>query len=166
MKNRNSKIAVAAFLAAAFLGAPLHAAVLSGVQVHFISGPVSLSAGQSATACATNPDDSPISILIGLLQADSSSLLASRQITLQPGMGVCLGYARPTGQQQQELSPNVYAVVIPNGRVDSLGRIVQVSPGGGGCIVASLQIQTLPINNFPGQTIVYAQMIQHHHARE
>lgn len=163
MNYRYVQIMFALLLAACTRGTA-KGAVLSGVEVHFISGPIALNTGQSASACAVNPDDSPISVLIALLEADTSSLLASRQITLQPGIGVCIAYSRTPGPQAQQFSPNVYAVVIPNGRLDAQGRIVQDRPGGGGgCIVASLQIQTLPIGNVPAQTIAYAQMIKHLH---
>ena len=168
MSIRNSRLA-AAFLAASvvFSAAPSRAAVLSGVQLYWASGPVALLTGQTANACATNPEDSPISVLIALLSADNGSLLASRQVALQPGMGACVAYTHPVPQQgilSLQLSPNVYAVVIQGGRLESTGRIVQDRPGGGACIVASLQIQLATPNNTPGQTILFAQMLEYRDA--
>jgi hypothetical protein len=169
MRIRNSRLAITLLLAGfavAFFVAPLHATVLSGVEDYFASGPAYLMGGQSASACATNPDDSPVSVLIGLLQADTSSLLAKSQIILQPGLGVCVSYSRGVPPAANTPSANVYAVVVPNGTIDSSGRIIQDRPGSGGCIVASLQIQMVTLNNTPGQTIVYAQMIKYHEARQ
>jgi hypothetical protein len=156
------------FMAAAstgFLAAPAHATVLYQVQMHFASGPISLAAGQNASACAVNPDSDPVAILIALLTADSSSLLTYREVTLQPGQGACVSYDRGVPPANQQ-SPNVYAVVVPNGRLEAnTGRIVQDRPGSGGCIVASLQIALAP-NNTPGQTILSVQMIKHLEARD
>src|SRR5215471_3890562 len=80
---------------------PAHTSVLfeDSVQDFQISGPVALNGGQNASVCATNLDDSPVSILIGLLQADTPSLLASKQLTLAPGAGTCLNFSR-------QLQPN------------------------------------------------------------
>jgi hypothetical protein len=154
------RISVPALLAAAVFMAPSsHAAVLFQVQMHFASGPISLGIGQSANTCAVNPDSETVPVLIALLAADNSTVLAIRQATLQPGAGVCLNYTRvPNNVNVQPQS--VYAVVVPNGSLDANGRIFQFAPGGGGgCIVASLQIQ-VPVL---GQTILYAQMIRHDH---
>src|SRR5438046_9862441 len=49
------------------------------VQAFQVSGPVSLNVGQTASVCATNLDSSPAFILIGLLQPDNGSLLATSQ---------------------------------------------------------------------------------------
>jgi hypothetical protein len=146
--------------------APAQASVLfeDSIQDFQISGPVSLNAGQNAGVCVTNLDDSPVSILIGLLQADTPSLLASKQVTLAPGAGACLNFSRqlqPNGNAPA--AGNVIGVVIPNGRVNSQGVIVQVGPGGG-CITASLQIQFASPNNLPGQTFLYVPMQEHHDA--
>lgn len=64
MPHSNLVITAAAIVAAVGACVPARAALLSGVQVYFISGPLSLATGQSASACATNPDNSPISVLI------------------------------------------------------------------------------------------------------
>jgi hypothetical protein len=149
--------------AAVFIAPPSYATVLFEVQMHFASGPISLSAGQAASTCAVNPDSETVPVLVALLTADNSVLLASRQAILQPGAGVCLNYTRPPTPNNISQSQNVYAVVVPRGSLDANGRIVQVSPGPGGCIVASLQIQLPIFNNVPGQTILYAQMIKHDH---
>src|SRR5438270_9417322 len=119
MTIRNSKLAVAFLVGSvAFFAAPLRAAVLSEVQTYFASGPMSLPGGQTANLCAVNPENSPLSILIALLTADTSSLLASRQVMLQPGAGLCVAYTRPIPQPanvNQQLSLNVYAVAIVGG---------------------------------------------------
>jgi len=128
------------------------------VQDFQVSGPVALHGGQNASVCATNLDDSPVSILIGLLQADTPSLLASKQVTLAPGAGTCLNFTR----QNSQSDGNVIAVVIPNGR-GSQGVIVQDRPGGG-CITASLQIQFGTASNLPGQTFLYVPMQEHREA--
>jgi hypothetical protein len=142
---------------------PAHSSVLfeDTLQDFQLSGPVALNAGQNASVCATNLDDSPVSILIGLLQADTPSLLASKQVTLAPGAGACLNFSRqlqPNGNAPT--AGNVIGVVIPNGRVNSQGVIVQVGPGGG-CITASLQIQFASANNLPGQTFLFVPMQEH-----
>lgn len=141
---------------------PAGAAFLSGVRVHFISGPVSVASGQTATACASNPDDSPAAVLVALLQADNGTVVQTHQTTLQPGTDTCLSWVRQLQPNTPQSALNVYAVVVPNGRIDSAGRIVQDRPGGG-CITASLQVQTPAVANVAGQTIVYSQMIKHNH---
>jgi hypothetical protein len=120
---------------------------------------VALSTGQTANVCATNLDDSPISVLIVLLTADNGTLLTSNQQVLQPGMGTCAGYNR--SPNAANLGPNLVGLVIPNGHIQTNGSIVQTAPpGSGGCIVASLQIQTATLNNIPAQTILYVPMPQ------
>src|SRR5712691_1534135 len=148
------------------LAVPAHASVLfeDSVQDFQVSGPVALSSGQNASVCATNLDDSPVSILIGLLQADTPSLLASKQVTLAPGAGTCLNFTRqlqPNGNPQS--GANVIGVVVPQGRVNGQGEIVQDRPGGG-CIAASVQIQFGTANNLPGQTFLYVPLQDHHDA--
>ncbi|HZR28399.1 MAG TPA: hypothetical protein VFA71_06430 [Terriglobales bacterium] len=144
-----------------------HASVLfeDSVQDFQVSGPVALSSGQNASVCATNLDDSPVSILIGLLQADGPSILAVKQVTLASGAGACLNFTRqlqPNGNPQS--GANVIGVVLQGGRVNSQGAIVQDRPGGG-CIAASLQIQFGAANNTPTQTFLYVPMQEHHEAR-
>jgi hypothetical protein len=117
------------------------------------SGPVSLAAGQNASVCATNLDNSPVFILIALLQADNGSLLAVRQEQLQAGGGSCLNFARSV----QTPSGNVIGLAARNAHLTELGAIVQDRPGDG-CIAASVQIQAAGVNNIPGQTFLYAPM--------
>ena len=119
-------------LVAAICSTSAQAAFVSDVEMHFVSGPVDVGPGQSANACATNPDDSPVAVLIALLQADTGNILQTRQMTLQPGRRTCLAWTSPLQSVGQ--SPAIYAVVVPNGRIDSAG-----------------------------QTILYALMIKHHH---
>lgn len=167
MNTLKQKLLGPAFLAACLVcaGTPLDASVLFEVEVHFASGPVSLQVGQTASSCTVNPDSDPISILIALLQADNGNLLTTRQLVLQPGTEGCVHYTRPAPQGNMNLpSLNVYTVVVPNGRIEASGRIVQDRPGSGGCIIGFLQIQTPAFSNAPGQTILYSQMIKHHHA--
>ena len=134
--------------------------VLNDFQV---SGPVALAPGQNAGVCVSNVDDSPVSILIGLLQADTGSLLAVREAALQPGEGACLNFAQPS--QQPNGPPanalNVVGIVVPNAHLSGQGGIVQDRPGGG-CITASLQIQSVGSNNVVGQTLLYVPMQEHH----
>jgi hypothetical protein len=127
------------------------------------SGPVALTLGQNASVCVTNVDDSPISILIGLLQADNGSLLAAREAALQPGEGTCLNFSRQSPQPNQtpEAGSNVVGIVVPNAHLSGQGAIVQDRPGGG-CITASVQIQTASPNNSVGQTQLYLPMQEHH----
>jgi hypothetical protein len=126
------------------------------------SGPVALTLGQNASVCVTNVDDSPISILIGLLQADNGSLLAVREAALPPGEGTCLNFSRQSPQPNQppEAGSNVVGIVVPNAHLSGQGAIVQDRPGGG-CITASLQIQSMGLNNTPGQTLLYLAMQEH-----
>jgi hypothetical protein len=101
MNIRNSRFAAAAFLA---------------------SGPVSLLGGQTANACAVNPEDSPMSVLIALLAADNGNLLGSRRATLQPGTGACVAYTRLIAQRGdlgQQLSRHCRDSMRPNRRVNS-----------------------------------------------
>ena len=136
----------------AILLPPASASVLfeNNVLLDFqASGPVSVAAGQNASVCATNPDNSPVSILVALLQADTGSLIATKQQILQSGGGTCLN---SLGQTQG----NLIGLVVANAHLTELGAIVQDRPGGGGgCITASVQIQTSPVNNTPGQTFLY-----------
>ena len=158
MKNRISQFTLLALLAgsgACFAVQP-GPAVFDNVRTYFASGPVALLAGQTASVCATNLDDSPAPILIGLLAADTSNLLASNQQMLQPGMGICVSYTR--SPNATNFGPNVVGVVIQGGRVQTNGSIFQFAPGGGGCIVASLQIQVSTLNNIPAQTMLYVPM--------
>jgi len=130
-----------------------------------VSGPVALNAGQNASVCATNLDDSPVSILIGLLQADTPSIIAVKQVTLASGAGACLNFTgQPSPNGNPQTAANVIGVIVPNGRVNGQGAIVQDRPGGG-CITASLQIQFGAANNTPGQTFLYVPMQEHHEAR-
>jgi hypothetical protein len=126
-------------------------------SVHFYSaaGPVAIQPGQSAQACATTLRETQVSIFLGLLDADNGALLASQQVALQPGTTVCIS---ANGAQQQG-PMNVTAVLLKNGRLTPNGEIVQDAPGGG-CIFGSVQIQATP-NNTPGQTILYAPMLEH-----
>jgi hypothetical protein len=127
------------------------------------SGPVALTPGQNASVCVTNVDQSPVSILIGLLQADTGSLLAVREAALQPGEGTCLNFSRqsPQPNQPSEAGTNVVGIVVPNAHLSGQGAIVQDRPGGG-CITASVQIQTVSPNNTAGQTQLYVPMQEHH----
>ena len=52
------------------------------------------------------------------------------------------------------------AIVLRNAQLTELGAIVQVSPGGGGCI-AAMQVQAITPNNTPGQTLLYLPMRFH-----
>jgi hypothetical protein len=133
--------------------------VLNDFQV---SGPVALAPGQNAGVCVTNVDDSPVSILIGLLQADTGSLLAVREAALQPGEGACLNFAQPSQQPNgpPANAANVVGIVVPNAHLSGQGAIVQDRPGGG-CITASLQIQSVGSNNVVGQTLLYVPMQEH-----
>src|SRR5215467_6611181 len=147
-------------LALMMLPYPASASVLfenSVLNDFHVSGPVALAPGQNAGVCVTNVDDSPVSILIGLLQADTGSLLAVREAALQPGEGACLNFAQPT---QQPNGPNVVGIVVPNAHLSGQGGIVQDRPGGG-CITASLQIQSVGSNNVAGQTLLYVPMQEH-----
>lgn len=130
-----------------------------------VSGPVSLMSGQNASVCLTNVDDSPVSILIGLLQADNGSLLAVREATLQPGEGACLNFAQPSPQPNQQPSPavNVFGIVVPNAHLSGQGAIVQDRPGGG-CITASLQIQSVANDIIVSSQ--YVPMQEHHEHRQ
>ena len=125
------------------------------------SGPVGLAAGQNASVCATNLDSSPISILIGMLQADTGSLLANKAVTLQPGTGTCLNYSFPPSPNGPTPTRNVIGLVVPNAHFIEPGAIIQDRPGGGGCITASLQIQAATLNNVAGQTFLYVPMHEH-----
>jgi hypothetical protein len=142
---------------AAFLLQPAQASVLfeNNVLFHFqASGPVSLASGQNASVCATNLDNSPVSVVIALLQPDTRTLIASQQQMLQSGGGTCLNFAPGPNQQ----GGNVIGLVVPNAQLNDLGGIVQIRPGGGGCIAASVQIQTTTLNNTAGQTFLYVPM--------
>lgn len=163
---RSSQSAVLAGLLAsfAFSASSTHASVFfqHSVRDYYASGPVTVQAGQRASACATNLDESPVSILIGLLTADTGSLLASEQVTLQPGTGVCISYHLPPSQGEEQIAPkNVVSVVVPHGVLQQNGEIVQDRPGGG-CITASLQVQALTLNNILGPTLLYVPGIEHH----
>ena len=147
-------------LALMMLPYPASASVLfenSVLNDFHVSGPVALAPGQNAGVCVTNVDDSPVSILIGLLQADTGSLLAVKEAALQPGEGACLNFAQPS---QQPNGPNVVGIVVPNAHLSGQGGIVQDRPGGG-CITASLQIQSVGSNNVAGQTLLYVPMQEH-----
>jgi hypothetical protein len=120
------------------------------------SGPVSLLTGQNASVCATNLDNSQVSIVIGLLQADTGTLLSAKQQVLPAGGGTCLNFVGSPNQQVQ--SNNVIGLIVANASLTDLGAIVQNSPGGGGCIAASLQVQATTINNTVGQTLLYVPM--------
>jgi hypothetical protein len=120
------------------------------------SGPVSLLTGQNASVCATNLDNSQVSIVIGLLQADTGSLLSVKQQVLPAGGGTCLNFV---GSPNQQVQVNVIGLVVPNASLTDLGAIVQQDrPGSGGCIAASLQVQATTINNTLGQTFLYVPM--------
>jgi len=127
------------------------------------SGPVALAPGQNAGVCVTNVDDSPVSILIGLLQADTGSLLAVREAAVQPGEGVCLNFTQPSPQPNGPPAngSTVVGIVVPNAHLSGQGAIVQDRPGGG-CITSSLQIQSVDPNNVVGQTLLYVPMQEHH----
>ena len=115
---------------AALLLQPARASVLfeNNVLFHFqASGPVSLATGQNASVCATNLDNSPVSVAIGLLQPDTRTLIASKQQTLQSGEGTCLNFTPGPNQQ----GGNVIGLVVPNAQLNDLGGIVQIRPGGG-----------------------------------
>jgi hypothetical protein len=56
---------------------------------------------------------------------------------------------------------NVVGIVVPNAHLSGQGAIVQDRPGGG-CITASLQIQSVNPNNVVGQTLLYLPMQEHH----
>jgi hypothetical protein len=155
-----------ALIAFAFLTQFAAASVLfenSVLHDFHASGPVSLGPGQNANVCVTNVDESPVSILIGLLQADTGSLLAVEQATLPPGEGACLAFTQPSVQPNQQPASgfNVVGIVVPNAQLSGQGAIVQDRPGGG-CITASLQIQTVDANNVVAQTLLYLPMQEHH----
>ncbi len=156
-----AKTTVLAFLVCLATAAQSSVLFEDSVRDFQISGPVALSSGQNASVCATNLDDSPVSILIGLLQADTSGILATKQITLAPGAGSCLNFTRQQSNGNPQISANVIGVVIPDGHVNGQGEIVQDRPGGG-CITASLQIQFSAQNNMPGQTFLYVPLQEHH----
>jgi hypothetical protein len=147
------------------LPCPASASVLfenSVLNDFHVSGPVGLAPGQNAGVCVTNVDDSPVSILIGLLQADTGSLLAVKEAALQPGEGACLNFAQPSQQPNgpPANAANVVGIVVPNAHLSGQGAIVQDRPGGG-CITASLQIQSVGSNNVVGQTLLYVPMQEH-----
>jgi hypothetical protein len=160
--NRFMSVTVLACLL--FLLQPAHAAIGSrDLQDFQVSGPVGLMPGQNASVCATNLDNSPASILIALLDASNSGILAVREAALQPGEGVCLNFTKdqqPNGPSSS--GSNVVGLIVPNGRVDGQGAIVQSVGPGGGCIAASLQIQLLTPDNTLGQTLLFAPMLEHH----
>jgi hypothetical protein len=141
----------------AFLPQPAQCSVLfeNNIRDLLASGPVGLMPGQAASVCAANLDSSPISILIGLMQPSTGALLASKQVQLASGVGDCLNFSSP------QTGSNVIGFVVQNGRVNSQGAIVQDRPGGG-CIAASVQIQTSNLNNTPGQTFLYVPMQTFH----
>ncbi len=130
------------------------------VQDFYASGPVAVVQGERAHACAQNLDESPISILIALLVASNGSVLAEKQVILQPGAGVCIDSATPSAQQ----SLNLVSVLVPNGRLNANNTIVQDRPGGG-CIAASMQVQVFAQDNISGQTLLYVPMLQHQPGR-
>jgi len=167
MTLRNLSVAVRAlaFVSLVFLSQFGRASVLfenSVLNDFQVSGPVALGPGQNAGVCVTNVDDSPVSVLIGLLRADTGSLLAVKQATLQPGEGACLNFAQPSPQPNGPPANalNVVGIVVPNAHLSGQGAIVQDRPGGG-CITASLQIQSMNPNNTVGQTLLYLPMQEH-----
>ena len=89
----------------------------------------------------------PVSLMTWLFQADNGSLLAVRQETRQPGGSACANFARTpqpdTGTERQVQSGNVVGLVVPGGRLSTLGAIVQDRPGGG--IAAFLYV---PLKDF------------------
>jgi len=165
-RNRAAIARVTACIVFAFLTQFAAASVLfenSVLNDFQASGPVALRPGQNASVCVTNVDESPISILIGLLQADTGSLLAVRETTILPGEGACLNFIQPSPQANQQPSPagNVAGIIVPNAHLSGQGAIVQDRPGGG-CIAASLQVQTVDAANGLGQTLLYVPMQEHH----
>ena len=120
------------------------------------SGPVSLTVGQNARVCATNLDNSPVSVVIALFAADTGGLLAVNQQQLSAGGGACLNFLASPNQQA---GGDVVGLVVTNAHLNASGGIVQVAPpGSGGCIAASVQIQAMTINNSVGQTFLYVPM--------
>ena len=160
MTIRFSAFAVqaAVFTWLAFLPQPAICSVLfeNKIQDLLASGPVGLLAGQTSSVCAANLDSSPISVLIALFQPSTGALLASKQVQLASGVGDCLNFS------SLQAGSNVIGFVVQNGRVNDQGAIVQDRPGGGGCIAASVQIQTSNPNNAPGQTFLYVPMQTFH----
>jgi len=141
------------FTLLAYLPQPARCSVLfeNKIQDLLASGPVGLLPGQTASVCAANLDSSPVSVLIALFQPSTGALLASKQVQLGSGLGDCLNFSSP------QAGPNVIGLVVQNGRVNAQGAIVQDRPGGG-CITASVQIQTSNLNNTAGQTFLYVPM--------
>src|SRR5262249_61871914 len=98
LRNLLTSWCVTVIVALLMLPQPASASVLfenSVLNDFQVSGPVALAPGQNAGVCVTNVDDSPVSILIGLLQADTGSLLAGRAAALQPGGGARLNFRQP-----------------------------------------------------------------------
>jgi hypothetical protein len=89
-------------------------------------------------------------------------LLAVKEAALQPGEGACLNFVQPS--QQPNGPPanalNVVGIVVPSAHLSGQGAIVQDRPGGG-CITASLQIQSVGSSNVVGQTLLYVPMQEH-----
>jgi hypothetical protein len=165
-RNVSASLCATVIVALTMLPQAVSASVLfeNSVLIDFyVSGPVALAPGQNAGVCVTNVDDSPVSILIGLLQADTGSLLAVRQAAMQPGEGACLSFTQPPAPNGPPANgSNVVGIVVPNAHLSGQGAIVQDRPGGG-CITASLQIQSVdPTNNLVGQTLLYVPMQEHH----
>jgi hypothetical protein len=111
-----------------------------------------------------NPDSDPIAVLIALMVADNGNLFASQRPAARHGRvrrlhaAIARRYHCATAERPRG--------GVSERRPRRRGRIVQVGPSGGGCIAASLQIQAPAFNNVVGQTVLYAQMIRHHHPAE
>jgi hypothetical protein len=119
------------------------------------SGPAALVAGQTASFCATNLDTSTVFVLIAVLQADTGGLSAVQQQVPQGGAGTCLNYP---ASPNLPAGSNISGLGATKASLTELGGIVQShSPGGGGCIAASIQIQTLS-PNIGAQTFLYVRM--------
>jgi hypothetical protein len=119
------------------------------------SGPAGLVAGQTASVCATNLDASTVFVLIAVVQADTGGLLAVKQQVLQGGAGTCLNYP---ASPNLPVGSNIIGLVATNASLTESGGIVQShAPGGGGCIAASVQIQTVS-PNIAAQTLLYVPM--------
>src|SRR5438046_251814 len=115
---------LAFLLQAAWGSAPFQNNVLINFQA---SGPVNLMTGQNASVCATNLDNSPVAVLIALLQPDNGSVLGVQQQQLQPGGGSCLDLVR-TQQPKGPAQGNVIGFVVANAHLTELGAVVQDRP--------------------------------------
>lgn len=145
--------------------------VTVAAQKFLASGPVTVPSGQVVSVCATRIEEgqgaTPMKIVLAIVDASNSRLLAARATALQPGASVCIvtgpSQTAPNGPDQTGTPGLVMGIVVPTGVIKQ-GRtqdsvvIDWVGPGGG-CIVASLQLQPTPANLL-GPTTVYIPMAE------